>query len=61
MLIKKITAALTLPSFTSEPKNVRAVIGEKAKFKLKFSGNPQPGKKNNNNLTMLKKINLLIS
>lgn len=32
-----------MPSFISEPKNVRAVIGDKVKFKLKFSGNPQPG------------------
>lgn len=39
----KLTAACTMPSFISEPKNVRAVVGDRAKFKLKFSGNPQPG------------------
>jgi hypothetical protein len=60
---------LTLPSFISEPKNVRAIIGEKAKFKLKFSGNPQPGNKNhalmmlqNNIMTNLKFLsNCLVS
>lgn len=39
-----ILAALTMPSFIAEPRNVRAVVGDKVKFKLKFSGNPQPGK-----------------
>lgn len=38
-----IAAACTMPSFVIEPKNVRTIIGDKAKFKLTFSGNPQPG------------------
>lgn len=32
-----------MPSFTTEPRNVRSVIGDKAKFKLTFSGLPPPG------------------
>lgn len=32
-----------MPSFVTEPKNVRSLIGDKAKFKLTFSGNPPPG------------------
>jgi hypothetical protein len=38
-----LPAAYTMPSFVTEPKNVRSLIGDKAKFKLTFSGNPPPG------------------
>jgi hypothetical protein len=37
-------AAYAIPSFIIEMKDYRARIGEKAKFKCRFSGNPQPGK-----------------
>lgn len=36
-------AACAMPSFVTEPRNVRSLIGDKAKFKLTFSGNPLPG------------------
>lgn len=32
-----------MPFFVTEPKNIRSLIGDKAKFKLTFSGNPPPG------------------
>lgn len=42
-LTKLFTAAYAMPSFITEPRNVRSLIGDKAKFKLTFSGNPAPG------------------
>lgn len=41
--LQKLLAAYALPSFVTEPRNVRSLIGDKAKFKLTFSGNPPPG------------------
>lgn len=38
-----ITVYYAMPSFVTDPRNVRSVIGDKAKFKLTFSGHPPPG------------------
>lgn len=38
-----LTAAYAMPSFVTEPRNLRSVIGDKAKFKLTFNGKPSPG------------------
>lgn len=42
-LMQILTAAYAMPSFVNEPKNIRSLVGTKAKFKLTFSGKPCPG------------------
>lgn len=40
---KIITAAYAMPGFINELKNIRALEGDRVKFKCTFKGNPPPG------------------